>query len=204
MDRIIIADDHPLFRESLRRIVQQLTPGRTIEVSDYHMLLQEAQSGTSPILMLLDLSFPGFDGAHSIMQLRITYPKTAIIVVSMTDDRNTADKIMSAGANGYLSKSISADNMSSMISQIMTGETVVCLEAPESAPVPSLSPLAYLPDRQFEVLVRIGKGKTNKEIARDLDISPYTVRTHISGLFRSLGVNTRSAASALAAQHGLV
>ncbi|MFC4215967.1 response regulator [Pseudophaeobacter arcticus] len=204
MDKIIIADDHPLFRESMRRIVQRMIPAEIVEVSDNQNLLRECARGAEPTIMLLDLDFPGFDGARSIAQLRRTYTQTALIVVSMNDDEKTADKIMAAGANGYISKSVPADVITSSITKIITGDTVVCLEALDTMPSTTPNPLTNLSNRQLEILSRLGQGKTNKEIARELGVSPYTVRGHISGLFQTLGVTTRAAASSLAAQYGLV
>lgn len=204
MDKIIIADDHPLFRESLRRIAQRMIPGEIVEVSDNQNLLRECARGAEPTIMLLDLDFPGFDGARSIAQLRRTYTQTALVVVSMNDDEKTADKIMAAGANGYISKSVPADVITSSITKILAGDTVVCLEGPDTMPSTTPNRLTNLSNRQLEILSRLGQGKTNKEIARELDVSPYTVRGHISGLFQTLGVTTRAAASSLAAQYGLV
>ncbi|MGJ8527254.1 response regulator [Maritalea sp.] len=203
-DKIIIADDHPLFREGLRRIVQRVMVGVVVEVSDTKSLILEAQRQPEPILMLLDLVFPGFNGAASIRELRKAYPQTALVVVSMTDDAQVAEQMMAAGANGFISKSIPPDQMVQAISQIVEGEVVVCLDSASDEAIDALNPMDGLPQRHIDVLIRLGQGKTNKEIARELAISPFTVRAHISALFKSLGVNTRSAASALAALHGLI
>ncbi len=203
-EKTIIADDHPLFRESLRRIVQRVAPGRIIEVADTKTLLEEAGKGSPPIAMLLDLVFPGFEGATTIAHLRRNFPQTALIVISMTDDTDIANSVMAAGANGFISKLVSADEMVNSISQILDGEVVVCLASDglEVAQYDNL--IDTLPQRHVDVLVRLAQGKTNKEIARELDISPFTVRAHISALFKSLGVSTRSAASALAVSHGII
>jgi DNA-binding NarL/FixJ family response regulator len=111
---------------------------------------------------------------------------------------------MGAGANGYISKSVPADIITSSISRILTGETVVCVEGEDNISSTTSNPLTSLSSRQLAILVRLGQGKTNKEIARELDVSPFTVRGHISSLFQTLGVTTRAAASSLAAQFGLV
>ncbi len=203
-DKIIIADDHPLFREGLRRIVQRVIFGTVVEVSDAKNLMIEAQKQPEPVLMLLDLVFPGFRGVVSILELRKAYPHTALVVISMTDDAHIAEQMMKAGANGFISKSVSADEMVQAISRIVEGEIVVCLGNPSGKVQSAHNPIDTLPKRHIDVLIQLGQGKTNKEIARELEISPFTVRAHISALFKSLGVNTRSAASALAAQHGLV
>lgn len=203
-DKTIIADDHPLFRESLRRIVQRAMSGRIVEVADTKTLLAEADNGPSPIVMLLDLVFPGFEGAATIALLRKKFPQTALIVISMADDAEVANGVMSAGANGFISKLVSAEQMVKSITQILDGEVVVCLNSDGPKVALDDNVISALPQRHVDVLVRLAQGKTNKEIARELDISPFTVRAHISALFKSLGVSTRSAASALAVSHGLV
>jgi len=188
----------------LRRIIQRVVPGKIIEVADTKSLLVEARKNPAPTMMLLDLVFPGFSGASSIAELRKTYPQTALIVVSMTDEQQIAKQVMAVGANGFISKSVSADHMVEAIRQILDGELVVCLDNKSDTAPQNPSVIDELPQRHVDVLIRLGQGMTNKEIARDLDISPFTVRAHISALFKSLGVSTRAAASALAALYGLI
>lgn len=203
-DKTIIADDHPLFREALRRIIQRVTSSKIVEVADARSLLREAENSPQPTLMLLDLVFPGFESAKSIGQLRQRFPQTVLIVVSMSEDKNTIDKVIRAGANGFISKSVSAEEMAKAIEQILDGEIVVCVDADPSFEGTFEHLADTLPKRHLDVLVHLAQGKTNKEIARDLGISPFTVRAHISALFKSLGVTTRAKAAALAVAHGLV
>lgn len=204
LNRIIIADDHPLFREGVRRIIQRVIVGKFIEVADTNSLFIEAQKSPTPAIMVLDLVFPGFEGAKTIQKLRLEYPQTALIVISMTDKESVADEIMAAGANGFISKSVPPDDMVHAIEKIIQGDLVICLDAVGNKQTTTPTDLALLPPRHVDVLLLLGQGKTNKEIARDLDISPNTVRAHISGLFKNLGVSTRSAAVAIAAQRGLI
>lgn len=204
LNRIIIADDHPLFREGVRRIIQRVIVGKFIEVADTKSLFIEAEKKPAPIVMILDLVFPGFEGAKTIRKLRADFPQTALIVISMTDEESIANEIMRAGANGFISKSVSPDEMVYAIEKITQGETVICLDANTNTPHATQNNISQLPPRHIDILLLLGQGKTNKQIARDLDISPNTVRTHISGLFKNLGVSTRSAAVAMAAQQGLI
>ena len=196
--RIIIADDHPLFREGLRRIIQRVITASLVEVTDTDSLLLEAQKNEAPIMMLLDLVFPGFKGAETVADLRKAYPGSALVVISMTDDKTVADEMIAAGANGFISKSVSADEIMLSINKVVEGEIVVCLDGDDTIGQNNL------PQRHIDVLVGLGQGKTNKEIARELGISPFTVRAHISAVFKSLGVSTRSAASAMAVLYGLI
>lgn len=202
--RIVIADDHPLFRDALRRIVQRVVAGQIVEVADAVGLYQALEMAEFPFAMFLDLVFPGFHGASSIQDLRQKYPQTAIIMISMNDDVQLIQDVMAAGANGYVSKSRAPDTMLRAIGKILEGEMLVCIDAPQESLVANPNKFDVLTQRQIEVLVRIGQGQTNKEIARELNISPFTVRAHVSALFKILGVNTRSAASSLALEQGII
>ncbi|MEW7008153.1 response regulator [Lentilitoribacter sp. EG35] len=204
-DKIIVADDHPLFREGISRIIRRIVPGNIVEVADAAALWTEVQQTPVPTILILDLIFPGFEGAKSVSALRKKYPNTAIIVISMNDEKLTAEEIMDAGANGFISKSVSPDEMVNAINQIIEGDLVICIDSQDQLNDLDIdSAIDKLAPRHMDVLVGLGQGKTNKEIARDLDISPFTVRAHVSALFRNLGVSTRTAAVAIAAQNGLI
>lgn len=178
--------------------------GKFIEVSNTDVLFLEAGKKPAPLIMILDLVFPGFEGPKTIKKLRADFPQTALIVISMSDEQSLADQIMAAGANGFISKAVPPDDMVDAIEKIIQGDLIVCLDAIALNQTSNTNDLSLLPPRHIDVLLLLGHGKTNKEIARDLDISPNTVRAHISGLFKNLGVSTRSAAVAIAAQNGLL
>lgn len=205
-DRIVLADDHPVFRDGLRRIILGIDPSVTIaEAASFDQVLQRAREGAAPDAFVLDLIFPGFEPGRSLALLRREFPASTVIMVSMMDDDATAQRLMQAGADGFVGKSLPAEVMARAIQSIRAGQPVIATPAScgaEAAPDQS-SILEALTPRQLDVLGHLSAGCSNKEIARHLGISPFTVRIHVTGVLRALGVQTRAAAAAKAAALGL-
>ena len=204
-ERILVADDHPVFRDALRRIVQHLSPlANVVEAGTFDEVMTFAADGTAPSMFVLDLMFPGFSVPASIGTMRSCFDRSTIIIVSMADDDSTVRKVMAAGVDGFISKAVPPHEVSAAIVDIRNGEVVVRC-APNGlrlAPEPTVD-LSLLSNRQREVLRLVARGLSNKEIARELDISPFTARIHVSAILRTLGVTSRSAAAAKAVEAGV-
>ena len=190
--RIIIADDHPMFREGMARTVQRLLPDAQVQeagdLATVNTLLREAGEVDT---LILDLRFPGLTCISQLAELRQQLKRTTLVLVSMVDDPALIEQVMALGADGFIGKNIAPDEIGQALLAIREGEVLVKFAPSGLLPLDTHT----LTTRQQEVLRLIAQGKTNKEIAKALDISPFTVRIHVSSLLRSLKVPSRAAAA---------
>jgi DNA-binding NarL/FixJ family response regulator len=202
--RVLIADDHPLFSEALKDITES-TFDKVIctDVADADRTLAAVDSDNSFDLILLDLFLPGAEGFSCLISLRNRAPSTPIIVVSASDSVSVVREAFSYGAMGYLPKSSSREVMKNALRLVMSGSSYVPSEA-LGAIGPLRRPNAVaggvqdksedektLTPRQLGVLVLLGEGKANKQIAYELGISEITVKAHVSAILRKLNVHNR-------------
>ena len=202
--RILVVDDHPIFRDGITTILLQIDPNILVEhAGTYDELMETACAGSNPHLFLLDFRFPGMDIEKAVPQLRSKFPLASIVIISMADDRRSTEHIMSTGVDGFISKAASQDQIRDGIAAVIDGEFVNVSEVGGLQGVTSTSQFSHLTPRQIDVLRGVAQGMSNKQIAIELGISPFTVRVHVSALLRELKVGSRSAAAALATKYGL-
>lgn len=193
-ERIIVADDHPIFREALCRLISTAYPdAEIIEAGTMQETIDHALTGAEPTLFVLDLMFPGMDPDRSIPELRRQFPKSSLLIISMADDEQTIRHIIAQGADGFIGKAISSELIMAAIADVRMGKFVAL--SSEGAVQPHIFAATYITPRQRDVLALIEQGQSNKEIGKTLAISPFTVRIHVSALLRILRASTRAEAA---------
>ncbi|WP_431858395.1 response regulator [Azospirillum sp.] len=208
--RILIGDDHVLFREGLRRLLEQLKEGSVfVEASNFDEMLEICGGGGEAFdLILTDLRMPGWPGFSGIQALREKQPQGKVVVISASEAHHDVRDALEHGAAGYIPKSSSVKIMLSALDLIFSGGVYVpptVLREGTAADVggeargamppadPALEQL--LTQRQREVLERLREGKSNKQIAHELGLSEGTVKIHMTAIFKSLGVRNRTQAA---------
>jgi DNA-binding NarL/FixJ family response regulator len=202
----IIADDHPIFRAGLKVTLADLFIGVDIREAGDMKRLNKILRQTPADLLLLDVFFPGLEPEAGIKELRRKFPLMAILIVSMLTGQAAIERLMRAGANGFVSKSSPPESIQKGLAAVMEGERIIYLSRQGRRRQVNTSGnlVEGLPPRQMQVLHLICLGLSNKEIARDLDLSLSTVRAHISALFQKLDVSNRAAAASYGALYGVL
>ncbi|MFW5451754.1 MAG: response regulator [Methylophagaceae bacterium] len=197
--KILIADDHELYRDALSILVQRLDEPTNIHVSNsYTELLQLADTTDNWDLMLVDLNMPGLSYYEGIAQLSAQHPDTPIIVVTSSNDPKDSQRALEAGALGYMSKSMKSDDMLNAIKLMLSNGISIHPNHPARTSVEST--LDDLTPRQQDVLKLLCQGESNKRIALNLDLSEHTVKLHVRAILQTLNAENRTQAVIIAKQ----
>jgi DNA-binding NarL/FixJ family response regulator len=208
MPDILIADDHPLFRDALQRAVLAALPHAQVRSADsVHGLYVLIEQYPDADLLLLDLHMPGARGYSALAHIRGQYPGLPIIVVSGHEEAQVARRALAHGAAAYIPKSTAGDEIVHAIRAVLDGDVWLPPQLvgggsaelkPDEADIAAR--VAALTPQQFRVLTMIAEGLLNKQIAWELGVSEATVKAHMTAIMRKLGVNNRTQV-ALAASH---
>ncbi|HXL07285.1 MAG TPA: response regulator transcription factor [Gemmatimonadales bacterium] len=207
--RILIADDHPIVRQGLRRIVEA-DAGMVIsgEAGDVAALLGALQS-TATDLVLLDVSMPGGLFLETLRELRNRHPSIRVLALSVHPEDEWAVRALRAGASGYLTKDHSPDQLLEAIRRVYRGGKYVSPTLAERLASQldgggQRAPHELLSDREFEVMRRLGSGLTVSQIAGELALSTKTVSTYRTRILEKMAVATNADLVRYAARHGLI
>jgi DNA-binding NarL/FixJ family response regulator len=204
--RIAIADDHPMFREGLRNALSVAADLQVVgEASDGQAAL-ELCARERPDVLMLDLTMPRCDGFGVLEQLHRVTPATRALVLTMHMERRFEEKSLSAGAAGFLRKDSPVSTILRAVRAIASGETIWASRRGAfqvlsrlAAPTP-VEPLSVLTSREREILVLLGRGRRNREIAEETGLSEKTVATHVASVLGKLGLRSRVEAAVLASR----
>jgi len=194
--KILLVDDHPFMRAGLAGLIDRQPDMAVCGEAGSPVEAFHAMEKAKPDLVLTDLTMPGRSGLEFIKDLRAAEPNLAILVVSMHDEVVHAERALRAGARGYIMKEAGGENLLAAIRQVLGGEVYVSprmsariLEGLSGAkPRGSSSPIEKLTDREFEVFQLIGQGKSTRDIAAQLHLSPKTVDVHRANIKEKLGL----------------
>jgi DNA-binding NarL/FixJ family response regulator len=204
--RLVIADDHPLFRGALREAVHGLFDGAEVaEAGTLDEVAELLDRNGEVDLILLDLAMPGVRGFSGLMYLRAQYPSVPVIVVSANDDPAAIRRCMEFGASGFIPKTVGVEAMRTAVARVLKGGVWtppdVDLSADADAEAAELmARMASLTPQQVRVLMMLSEGLLNKQIAFQLGVSEATVKAHVSAILQKLGVESRTQAVIAAAK----
>ncbi len=209
--RILMIDDHTLFRVGLQGLLEHRGIEVVAAVGDGEEGIRLARELT-PDVVLLDMRMPGLDGLGVLRQLRDSGLSMPISMLTTSSNEQDLVEALRSGAQGYLIKDMQPDELVVALRDIVAGKTVV---APDLAPVlakvvqgesiteQTESPFGELTPRESEILGLLAEGQSNKTIARNLGISDGTVKLHVKSILRKLGVHSRVEAAVIAVEHGM-
>ncbi|MEI2735443.1 MAG: response regulator transcription factor [Rhodoblastus sp.] len=205
MDRFLVVDDHPLFREALESAVRTAYPkAEVVEAASIDEAMAHIERRPGFDLALIDLSMPSVRGFEGVLSVRARYPGLPVIVVSGLEDPRIVAEAMNCGVSGFVPKSAKKGELTDAIRRVMSGEVFVpaSYSPPAQAAEKSGKPkkqdfaerLATLTPQQLRVLGMLRQGLLNKQIAYELDVGETTVKAHVSEILRKLNVASRTQA----------
>lgn len=209
--RVIIVDDHALFRDGLKGLLEQ----RNIDVAG---VAADGNEGIElakkilPDIILLDLRMPNMNGLETLPILRKELPDIPVVMLTTSNDESDLIKALRSGAQGYLLKDMEPEELLNALRDIKSGKSVVASDLTdalarmvqgETIPGDDEGPFSALTPRETEILSLLADGQSNKLIARNLGISDGTVKLHVKAILRKLNIHSRVEAAVMAVEHGL-
>ncbi|MES2300454.1 MAG: response regulator [Pseudomonadota bacterium] len=208
---VLLVDDHSLFRSGIRSLLQRHPEFAVVgEAADGVEGIKRAQQ-LQPNVVLLDLNMPGMSGLETLQLMRQDCPRTAIIMLTVSEDAQDLTTAMKAGACGYLIKNIETDYLvrairraaagETVVAEAMTGKLVAQLQLGAAPALAAPSELDKLTPREMEIIDCLARGESNKTIARTLDLAESTVKIHVQNVLKKLKLSSRVQAAVFAVEH---
>ncbi len=214
--RILLIDDHTLFRSGIRLLLQRQTDFDGVDEAADGLEGIKLAKRHRPDVILLDLNMPGLSGLETLQLLVQDLPDTAVVVLTVSEEADELKAALRDVARGYLVKNIEAETLVTgvrraaagepVISDSMTAKLVAHFRAPEkTAPAAPAAPISAdrLTPREREIVQGLARGESNKEIARTLDVAESTVKIHVQNILKKLNLTSRVQVAVYAVEHGL-
>lgn len=204
MPTLLIADDHPLFREALRGVVTRVVPDAVLREADTAESLYAMVDGQPDAdLLLLDLNMPGARGFSALVHLRAQHPELPIVMVSAREEPMVMRRALDHGALGFIPKSADADTLGKALLKVLDGDrwapdNVAGEAAASGEEQDAAARVRELTPQQFRVLQMLGAGLLNKQMAFELNVSEATIKAHMTAILRKLGASNRTQAVLIA------
>ncbi len=205
MIRVVIADDHGVVRAGLAQLLATFPDVELVGSASNGEEAVSLSAARGPDVVLMDLEMPVLDGIEATRRIRAAQPDVAVVVLTSFSDRERILSALDAGAAGYLLKDAEPDALARAIEAAARGEAPLDPKAARAllSARRAASPADGLSDREREVLAMVAEGLPNKLIAQRLGISEKTVKTHLTSVFRQIGVTDRTQAALWAQRHGV-
>lgn len=202
--RVLIADDHDLLRDTLVMFLQSQSDIETSSAADFSEACKRIEFDDPYDLILLDLNMPGMNGLDRLKTAMTLKGGQRVALLSGSASRDIVEKALEAGAAGFVPKTLPAKSMINAVKFMAMGEQYAPIDFMTATEETPSHPLAdKLTPRELQVLKGLTEGKSNKEIARDLDITEPTVKLHMKTLYRKLDASNRTQAALIAREAGL-
>lgn len=209
--RVLIVDDHTLFRSGIKSLLQRSEDFEIVEEAGDGLEGIKRAKSLQPDVVLLDLHMPGITGREAVKLISEEVPNTHVLMLTVSEDGDDLLDTLRAGASGYLLKNIETDTLIDAIRRVARGESVISpqmtaklIQGVRNPPraVAGEADKDKLSAREREILGCLARGESNKEIARSLDLAESTVKIHIQNIFKKLNLSSRVQAAVYAVEHG--
>jgi len=209
MTRVLIADDHAIFREGLRQILEDTADVPMVEEASRGQDVLDKIEKNEYDIIILDIAMPGLTGLDTLKLIKGRRPKTKVLILSMYPEEQYAVRAIKAGASGYITKASASEELLMAIKKVLSGGKYITASIAERLlsdlePEPTQSLHERLSDREYQVLCLIASGKTVSEIADQLALSVKTVSTHRTHILEKMRMKTNAELTNYAIKHGLV
>lgn len=202
--RVVIVDDHPMVAEGIQSILESYDDITVLATLSNGREAVEQMHELAPDVVLMDLNMPEIGGLTATEMLLEANPDTRILVLSMHDSPEYISTALSHGAMGYILKDVPTDEIKTAIDTVMLGNRYLCTGAKGSLEPPAGGAREGLTSREQTVLLQLAQGKSNKEVASELNISVRTVETHRKNIKRKLGISSTAGLTRYALEHGVL